>query len=73
MAKAGIIVARIVIILIGAGLTVWWIIADPGWQAVFSNSAVIISFIPIPGVAFGFLIQCVPLIGGIVIAANIGK
>ncbi len=73
MSRAGIMAARIIIIFIGAGLTVWWIIADPGWQAVFSRSAVIIGFIPIPGVAFGFLIQCIPLIGGIIIAANIGK
>ena len=53
-------------IIVGIGLSVLWIAKDPGFQAVFSDSAIIIGLIPIPGVLVGLLIQLIPTIGGVV-------
>ena len=53
-------------IIAGIALSVLWIANDPGFQAVFSDSAIIIGLIPIPGVLFGLLIQLIPAIGGAV-------
>ena len=55
----------IFVIAAGIALSAIWIIHDPGWTTVFSRSAIIIGFIPIPGVLFGFLMQLVPAIGGL--------
>lgn len=55
----------IVIIAAGIALSALWIVHDPGWTSVFSHSAIIIGFIPIPGVLFGFMIQLIPAVGGL--------
>ena len=52
--------------IVGIGLSVLWIAADPGFSAVFSDSAIIIGLVPIPGLFFGLLIQLIPAIGGVV-------
>ena len=59
-------IGGILIILAGIALSVLWIAKDPGFQAVFSDSAIIIGLIPIPGVFFGLLLQLIPAIGGLV-------
>ncbi len=59
-------IGGIFIILAGIALSVFWIAKDPGFQAVFSDSAIIIGLIPIPGVLIGLLIQLIPAIGGVV-------
>ena len=56
----------LIVIAAGIALSVLWIIRDPGWTAVFRRSAIIIGFIPIPGVLFGFLMQLIPAIGGLI-------
>ena len=56
----------IIVIAAGLALSALWIVHDPGWTAVFSRSAIIIGFIPIPGVLFGLLIQLIPAIGGLI-------
>ena len=56
----------IIVIAAGLALSALWIFRDPGWTAVFRRSAIIIGFIPIPGVLFGFLMQLIPAIGGLI-------
>lgn len=60
----------VIVILAGIALSGLWIARDPGWNAVFRRSAIIIGFIPIPGVAFGFILQLMPAVIGLV--AGIG-
>lgn len=66
-------ILAILFILAGVGLTVLWIINDPGFTAVFSRSAIIIGFIPIPGVLFGFVIQLIPAIAGFLAGGGMWK
>lgn len=66
-------VLAVIVILAGIGLSTLWIINDPGFTAVFSRSAFIIGFIPIPGVVIGFLLQLVPAIAGILGGCNLWK
>ena len=59
-------IGGIAAMIVGIGLSVLWIANDPGFQAVFSDSAIIIGLLPIPGVLFGLLLQLGPAIGGVV-------
>ena len=64
-------IPAVIVILGGIAATVFWIIKDPGFSVVFKRSTVIIGFIPIPGKLFGYLVQIMPAIAGIVIGGNI--
>ena len=57
----------------GIALSILWIIRDPGWTAVFRRSAIIIGFIPIPGVLFGILLQLIPAILGLIGGLSLWK
>ena len=57
----------------GIALSILWIIRDPGWTAVFRRSAIVIGFIPIPGVLIGFLLQLVPAIIGLIGGMHLWK
>ena len=59
-------IGGIAAMIVGIGLSVLWIVKDPGFSAVFSDSAIIIGLIPIPGLLVGLLIQLIPAIGGVV-------
>ena len=61
----------LIVIAAGIALSVLWIIRDPGWTAVFRRSAIIIGFIPIPGVLFGFLMQLIPAVGGLILGIGL--
>lgn len=64
-------VLGILIIMGGIALTVLWISRDPGWSAVFRRSTVIIGFIPIPGRLFGYVIQVIPALVGLVLGGGL--
>jgi hypothetical protein len=61
----------VILVLVCIGLSVLWIIHDPGFSAVFSRSVIFIGFIPIPGLLFGLLIQLIPAILGFVGAGSL--
>lgn len=58
-------IGGIALMILGVALSILWIVKDPGFQAVFSNSVIFIGFFPLSGVIFGFLVQLIPAAGGI--------